>query len=45
VVPARRHVAEVTARQMRHEGGGDSHKLQLDSINCQLDRDAPEYRQ
>ena len=45
VIPVSREVAEVTAKQMRHEGGRDSPRLHLESIKRQLDRDAPEYRQ
>ena len=44
-VPVLPAIAEVTAEQMRHEGGRDSPRLHLDSIKRQLDRDAPEYRQ
>ncbi len=45
VLPVSREVAELTASQMRHEGGRDSPWLHLESIKRRLDRDAPEYRQ
>jgi ribulose-5-phosphate 4-epimerase/fuculose-1-phosphate aldolase len=45
VLPVSREVAELTAKQMRHEGGRDSPRLHLESIKRQLDRDAPEYCQ
>lgn len=45
LLPVSREVAELTASQMRHEGGRDSPRLHLESIKRRLDRDAPEYRQ